>query len=386
MTFNRQLASDLANEDDRDIAPFFVGREAEIRAFDIAVHQATRKPQAIFRIYQGPPGCGKTSLAAHLAKIRADNTLFVPIDPEHLVSTRSLMEGIRAATLDTLSDTAKLGATIIAAVGARVGLTPITDAAREAVTTVLNRDLRLVLHLDEAHAIVPDSAEALRKLHTTGLGVPCVMAMTGLGHTASRVTSINGLSRLASDAVIDMGEMSKDECALSTTRMLVALDVSTRRDMLEDWAARVAELSHLWPQHLKGAQSALCGELLRVDGVADDVDMGVVRADSDARRIAYYTARLNHPVFQIDGDLTKRILVDIAEAELPDTSQGRLRQVCEVAIERGGFSDWPEFQSLPRTAFSDALLEKGIVSGKDGRFAVAIPSMVDWAADELGGE
>ena len=58
------------------------------------------KPQAVFRIYQGPPGCGKTSLAYHLAETRAKNTLFVRCDPEDLIDSSSLLKRIGAAVFE----------------------------------------------------------------------------------------------------------------------------------------------------------------------------------------------------------------------------------------------------------------------------------------------
>ncbi len=51
MTFNRELAEAL-KFDDRDVAPFFAGRHAEIESFQNALAAAREKPQAVFRIYQ----------------------------------------------------------------------------------------------------------------------------------------------------------------------------------------------------------------------------------------------------------------------------------------------------------------------------------------------
>ena len=123
---------------------------------------------------------------------------------------------------------------------------------------------------------------------------------------------------------------------------------------------------------------------MRTDGALDRVDAERVRATSDQSRHAYYRKRLQHPIFRIEGDLTRQILVDIANARLPDKSRVRLRRLCEAAIERAELADEPEFRELPRTAFSTALIERGIVSGKNGRWEIAIPSMADWAANELG--
>ena len=56
-----------------------------------------------------------------------------------------------------------------------------------------------------------------------------------------------------------MGAMAEDECAESTRNMLGAVRANGDR---EHAGQVVAALSLGWPQHLKGAQSALCRGLL----------------------------------------------------------------------------------------------------------------------------
>lgn len=51
MSLDTDLAERLLGTDDRDVARFFAGREAEIASFDAAVRFAADKPQATFRIY-----------------------------------------------------------------------------------------------------------------------------------------------------------------------------------------------------------------------------------------------------------------------------------------------------------------------------------------------
>ena len=91
------------------------------------------------------------------------------------------------------------------------------------------RDATLVLHMDEAHARAPRVGDMLVGLYTTGIGVPCVMMLTGLGQTRAVVTAIHGLSRLARNATVEMGAMTEQECAESTLMMLDALGVDGTR-------------------------------------------------------------------------------------------------------------------------------------------------------------
>ena len=77
----------------------------------------------------------------------------------------------------------------------------------------------LVIWLDEAQT-VDESCKALASVHKGALGVPAVVVLSGLPTTVRCVRSIPGLCRLADAAVIDMGAMSADECAVSTRMML----------------------------------------------------------------------------------------------------------------------------------------------------------------------
>lgn len=99
MAFDRELARDLSDRKDRDTAPFFAGRRDEIQRFDSAINEMVkhdpRDRRAVFRIYQGAPGCGKTSLITHLQKTRSDDLLFVEIDESYLVSREALRDRVR---------------------------------------------------------------------------------------------------------------------------------------------------------------------------------------------------------------------------------------------------------------------------------------------------
>lgn len=81
VNFDVELAKDLAAQRDRDVAPFFARRTVEIERFDGAFRELRSQPggQAAFRICQGPPGCGKTSLLHRLKEKFADRALFVEL-------------------------------------------------------------------------------------------------------------------------------------------------------------------------------------------------------------------------------------------------------------------------------------------------------------------
>ena len=69
-----------------------------------------------------------------------------------------------------------------------------------------------------------------------------------------------------------MGVMAEDERVESTLMMLDELDVAGTDREKSHAAEVVANLSYGWPHHLRGAQRALCGESVGMNGVLGEVD------------------------------------------------------------------------------------------------------------------
>ena len=377
MTFNDELAQELLERRDRDTAPFFAGRHDEIRRFDAALRESEHGgEQAVFRIYQGAPGCGKTSLVGRLRQIRSEGVLFVDIRKRHLVSEDALVERVKDLVADSGSTGTRIASTVLRAIGARLRVQPVGNALGEAVVDKAVGKTKVVLYMDEAQLIDHNEQPGLVRLHAYGLGVPAVCLFTGLSHTADRIGSVEGLSRLASNAVVNMGAMSEEDCVESTSMMLDELGVAGAK-----WEAAqtVAALSHGWPQHLHGAQTALCRELLRTDGVLRDVDAALVRTESDRNRREYYDRRLSGSVLGEWPALTAGVVAKV-RAEQPPTPPA-LAKLCRNEIERQGLDRDPDFEMPPRE-FAATLVERGVLSRtSEGRYDVAIPSMVRWLAE-----
>ena len=251
MAFNRELAERISRQRDRDRAVFFAGRDIEIQAFDDAVQETADGLQAVFRVFQGAPGCGKTSLAAHLADTMSDRTLFVSLDNEDLRSRDALGLRLHEASAETASRQTRLSAMALQAVASTLRAKEIGQELRDALTAKSVREAVVVLHLDEAQTIAETEADVVRGLHRRGLGrLPTVCLFTGLSHTADRIRSLEGLSRLAKNAVVNMVPLTDEECAESTARMLKRLGIgSSGREGQEALAVVVGEASG-WPQHL----------------------------------------------------------------------------------------------------------------------------------------
>ena len=376
MAFNRQKTDELSTHRDRDATPFFAGRANEIDQFNRALTELGSQPgeQAVFRIYQGAPGCGKTALLHHLRENRADGVVFVSVQERHLSSETALMERVRQVAIEEGLIGKRIVARAVRILGSRFGVGETTEALSDAIAD--GAADRIVLCMDEAQSVGPSERPGLAALHRDGIGIPTVCLFTGLGHTANRFRQLEGLSRLAANAILNMGAMAEQECAESTRKMLGSIGADGDR---EHAARTVAKLSLGWPQHLKGAQTALCRELLRTDGDLGEIDYGRVRSESDRNRHDYYNARLSASVLGVHRPFTATVVATVQRQQPVDP--GDLIGLCEKRLA-GLKGAYPGLRSATGEEFAGALVERGVLSPRaDERYEVAIPSMAEWLAD-----
>ena len=378
MAFDADQAHRLTRSRDRDTARFFAGRATEIQRFDDALAGLEDRDEydvaAEFIVYRGAPGCGKTSLVKHLRHKRGDDALFVDIDLEHLASAEALLGRVLEQATEAGSLGSRISGKVVQALGSRLRMRDVARDATDFVAMRVAKGTKLVLHLDEAQEISRSERAGLVKLHTTGLGFPSVFVMTGLDHTPHSLGSLGGISRLSSNAVVKMGVMADAECAESTLMMLDELGVAGTNAEKARAAELVAALSFGWPHHLRGAQSALCGELVRTGGVLGEVGVDGIRQESERNRHDYYLGRLDHPILAKHRPVTLSVIAEIHECR--PRSVGELGRLCREQMDRAG---WPDLADPDKFAY--ALVEKGAVSaGPDGACEIPIPSMADWAA------
>lgn len=375
MAFDCGLAIKLSNEGDRDVARFFAGREPEVRQFDTALVEAHERRQGVFRIFQGAPGCGKTSFATHLQDIRGDDALFVQVYEGDLAGPDVLLDKIKGAVVEAARG-AKVAAMAARTLAAWLKIQPAGAVLDRALTGRAVARATVVLHVDEAQTLGEAEAEAIRWLHTGGLGIPAVCVFTGLSHTASRIKNLGGLSRLANNAVIDMGGMLDKDSVESTGMMMEALGVDCTADTCKQLPRLVAEESLGWPQHLHCAQQALCRELVRADGQPRDVDPQRIRTDAGQARDDYYLDRLDGTVLDNPRVLTEDVVGAVVREQ--PTNAFELTKLCRREIEAHGLDRDPDFDTTPGE-YANLLVEKGVLAfNRRGPLDVAIPSMARW--------
>ena len=302
--------------------------------------------------------------------------MFVGIQERHLASETALMERVRQVAVDEGLIGKRIVARAVRTLGTRLRIGETADQLSDAIAE--GAADRIVLCMDEAQSVGPSERPGLTALHRDGIGIPTVCLFAGLGHTASSFRRIEGLSRLAANAIVNMGAMAEDECAESTRNMLDALGAVGDR---EHAAETVAKLSLGWPQHLKGAQTALCRELLRANGDLGEVDYSRVRSESDQNRREYYNARLAGSILGIHRPFTAALVAVVRRQEPVDP--GDLIGLCENALAASQ-GDYPGIKTATGKEFADALIERGVLSScSDERYEVAIPSMAEWLAGLL---
>lgn len=373
--------------DDRDEAWFFAGRDAERAAFTAAARQAYAstddggRARAVFRIFQGAPGCGKTSFVRRMEAERPD-LLFVLADERHLADADTLMERIAQEALAQRKGANVLSGLAVAALEASRMKTAAETVAREAGDRAA-RQAGLVIWMDEAQT-ANASCKALTSAHRGGLGVPALVVLSGLPTTARRIRALPGLSRLASGAIVDMGTLTRNECVASTRMMLEAFGTRAADTSIDAAATRVADMAFGWPQHLMGAQVALAQALIAATGELGSVDMAEVAREAQARRTAYYTQRLDTGLAADDPALAVAVMARIGV----DHIDLDMRSMVDVVREEAKAFGTVDRSRKAAMALLDDLLDHGILMRRQspdgvllGRWTVAVPSMAAWAVE-----
>lgn len=309
----------------------------------------------------------------------SNRTVFVSLDNEDLRSRDALGLRLHEAAAETASRQTRLSAMALQAVAATLRAKEIGQELRDALTAKSVREAVIVLHLDEAQTIAETEADVLRGLHRRGLGrLPTVCLFTGLSHTADRIRSLGGLSRLAKNAVVNMVPLTDEECAESTARMLERLGIgSSSREGQEALAVVVGEASG-WPQHLFCAQQALCRELLRTNGDLEAIDLDKVRTETGADRRAYYEGRLGTGELARWPRLVAAVAVRVMRAHV--RTEPELTKLCRSETRRLGLDEDEDFDVDPLD-FVRQMVEKGVLSQTpERRYVVPIPSMETWLA------
>ena len=390
MGFDHEAAERFLRMGDRDRTPWFAGRTRELQHFETGLREACDKPRdaAIFRLYKGAPGAGKSALAKHIEAQHSGRALFVRVSPRKCTDLDTIRDLARTAAEDTDGLLARLGRHVVRGGAEAMRITRMGEEIAAAVASGRHSRIPVVLYIDEAQGLTERNGQALVDLHTIGLDVaPCVVLLTGLTHAESNVrATAPGMSRLSADACVQMEPMPATETRASTTLMLDRL--RTHGSAAGHAAAldMVAREAQGWPQHLHFAQHYLCEELRRADGNVDAVVLAHVASATTKRREDYYRKRLEDHPLALDSHLVARIVADVEARSEGPGSMPPVELVRVVDEHWSRHADEATFRRMTTVeAYAHALTEKGVLTPlpNNGGFATPILSMSTWLREQM---
>ncbi|MCY4319926.1 MAG: AAA family ATPase [Alphaproteobacteria bacterium] len=391
---------------DRDEAWFFSGRGAEIDEIERLCTEAldrVRQGQAArgaTRLFQGAPGAGKTALLTALQQRwdeRARNArvhdpigspagipLAVLVHWNDLGSEDAVARTILKALDPALEETYRRTGTVGLDAGLRIPGVSVGGRASGSTAPPSLTFLELVravppsawtrpvcLMVDEVQAV--DRSVVLSLLHQGIAGLPVVPLLAGLGSSQDHLAALNiGLSRLAIDAVHDIGALAPEE-AQGAVRMMFERYRVDLEGVDHDWPSELASLSECWPQHLHNAMRALAEGLVAVGGRLAAVDTArVLDRDRHYRTISY--SRRVSPAMD-----EARCLVGAVMAALPESGTDRaaiIDSLDRVAEARGAESvAWRLPRGMDNAMLFDHLVHQGALQrGTDKLYHCPIPS------------
>lgn len=382
--FDTEKARRFVRAGDRDRARFFTGRTSEILSFLDCLTEARDSvtegiaPSSMIRIYQGAPGSGKTSLINYLIDTYED-VLFIKMMPSSLLD----IESFKQRAISELEDLQNKGFRAIQG----IGLDALTSVKFQNTSDFLRSFFRnlsdvppIVIYVDEAQILEKKHGACLLDIYAGAIGLPTMLLLAGLTYTRDAVTDIQGLSRLPRGSVINMRNLSDEECAQSTLMLLADFGVDGSGHEDSEAARLISSYSFGWPQHLNCAQTALCRELLRVDGKLSDVDFHTVESDTESMRNDYYADRISGTVLRTELRLTAAVATLVAD--MVDVGLAELESVCSLCLQTPELVVRDPLRYEPED-IAQELIRKGVIAMNDeGSYEPSIPSMVSWLREK----
>ena len=185
MGFDSELARALLEEADRDRTAFFAGRGAEIGRFDAALRTAERRfetnQRALFLVYQGAPGCGKTSLSLSICARRVRKRLGCSSRSSRRIwqaSPRSRSVSRRAAE-EPAPAGGRMAARFALALASYLRVDGSGAELRNLMADRTAKRSKVVLHLDEAQVV--DEGRRGRPADAAHAGPRCAVRLRAHG-------------------------------------------------------------------------------------------------------------------------------------------------------------------------------------------------------------
>ena len=316
----RRKIQSYVDHSDRGVEPVFVGREDLFQTVASAARAcADQQPHGQTVCLAGPPGIGKTAFLRALRTRSLTNgwngppILFVDLDASELHNPQILLVRINEALPEDwrggigkrlrgmLEELSERGVSV-SLPGVAVGVGNVKRPplfpwkVLEDILAVGPDGCVLCVCVDEAHALKPtpgeERNEALAQFHRGNPKVPAFVLLAGHSQTPD-VIEPSVSRRLASRPLKYVQGLSAGESRRYVEGILDHCGIQASCDERRPFVAWVTTGCDGFPQHLRGAMTALGEEVLHVGSVRlRDLDVGRIAGNAADLQIDYYQGRL----------------------------------------------------------------------------------------------
>ena len=376
---------------DRQLSPFFVGRNRQLDDIERAVAQVGRRQRqnhpepaegGLTRLIQAAPGAGKSSILYTLKdrwrKRGGQAPAVITMNGYQLGNWDVLRTGLAQALPESL--------------GKRIFRILVPDRISSDVAEWdmpelpgSRPDRTVCLMVDEVQTVRtgadggtdPEIGEFLLNLHSGEHGLPVIPVYAGLSHARQRLSEA-GLSRLSRGTVHTLPPLSEEEARTSAAMFVERFRIATGTGLDRDWCRRVAAVSRGWPAHLHNGLQILAEHLLAAGSDLTRIDPEAWQRDEKVYRDSYYSARLSDPLAEtvpLLADVTVRI------GRLDHCDRGDALDIIQARADVPG----PR-RTVPAgmtvSGYLNEMLVCGVLQEDQGRLYCPIPSFRDYLVEQ----
>ncbi len=359
---------------DRGPAKYFHGRKKILNDFRTLTERTSLgKIGGTTFLIQGAPGVGKSALLHECAKIAEKKSGWhvAKIKTGALWDTGKMM---RSLDLGKMIGIGGISMSLLEAFEAQVALSK-PKRKTSSLNIVEKRKRRpLLLVLDEAQKIASaheqspdrreDAKELLEAIHNGELNKQVILLVAGLGTTLASFESL-GISRFAKNCCVQLGRLSK-ESERAVIHDWLFKEGGAKGDP-ENWINAIAKETHGWPHHIISYVDPAVYNLRDNNGMMTEDGLEDILKAGQRGRLEYYKERAYGFPEEVRQSLAKVFSGVPLEG---NTTQKKI--ISRLSQDIG---------SDKADKLFDRFLEKGLLNGEDGRFAIPIPSMHSWLVD-----
>jgi len=374
MTKKRNTSSDrrISATIDRGPARYFHGRKKILGDFTDLANQSVQSKGGTIFLIQGAPGAGKSALLYeceqvvkksgwHVAKIKA-GALW---DTRKMMRSLGLgkMVGIDSVAVSLL-EAFEAQVTLSKPARSTTSLNVIGKRKRKPLLLILDEAQRLSKASDHSKTQFDEACDLLEAIHNGELNKPVILLAAGLGTTFNVFESM-GISRFAKKCQVQLGALSKD------SEREVILDWLVKEGGAEGdptpWIDAISKETHGWPHHILSYAAPAAACLRDHQGVMTPDGLEDVLTEGAEGKLEYYKERAY--------GFSEEVRQSLAKAFIGVPLEGSTTQKKIISYLSKDFG-------TDRAAdIFDKALQKGLLDGKDGRFAIPIPSMQTWLTE-----